>query len=114
MTTSRPRRPGPPSPRASRQRSRRTTPSARSANPRTDPLAVSAHPQPYDPRWYDQFQVWIEDDAIAAERSRRLGAVNRLLADGLDELHLRAEQRDLSDADLLSKQLTSLMAERDL
>jgi hypothetical protein len=51
---------------------------------------------------------------IAAEKSRRLVAVDRLLADGPTELHRRAEQRDLSDADPLSKQLTSLMSERDL
>lgn len=51
---------------------------------------------------------------IGAERSRRLGTVNRLLGEGLAELHRRAEARDLTDADPLSKQLASLMSERDL
>jgi hypothetical protein len=53
-------------------------------------------------------------DAIAAEKAGRLARVNGLLADGLTELHGRVEQRDLSDADALNKQLSSLLAEREV
>jgi hypothetical protein len=51
---------------------------------------------------------------IAAAKATRLTDVNRLLAVGLTDLHERAERRDLSDADVLDKQLASLLAERQL
>ena len=53
-------------------------------------------------------------DAIAAEKSRRLAAVNGLLAGALADLHRRAAARDLTDADELETQLSSLYAERAL
>jgi hypothetical protein len=51
-------------------------------------------------------------ERIAAEKSRRLAAVNRLVADALTELHRRAGRRDLFEADALDKQLSSLLTER--
>ena len=53
-------------------------------------------------------------DAIGAAKARRLAEVNGLLADRLRDLHDRATQRDLTDADQLDSQLTSLVTERRL
>ena len=51
---------------------------------------------------------------IAAEKSRRLGAVNRRLDGALRDLDRRAEDRDLSEADAVNKHLSSLLAEREV
>jgi hypothetical protein len=51
---------------------------------------------------------------IAAEKSRRLEAVERLLDRVLDDLHLRAERGDVSDASAVNDQITSLLSERDV
>jgi hypothetical protein len=51
---------------------------------------------------------------IAAEKSRRLETVNRLLDQALADLHRRAEQGDLADADAVNKHISSLLAERDV
>jgi hypothetical protein len=51
---------------------------------------------------------------IAVERSRRLETVNRLLDQALGDLHRRAEQGDLADADAVNKHIASLLAERDV
>lgn len=53
-------------------------------------------------------------EAIAAEKARRLAVVGGLVSTVLADIHRRAEQRDLVDADGLDKQLTSLLVERDL
>jgi hypothetical protein len=51
---------------------------------------------------------------IAAERTRRLEAVSRLLGRAFGDLHGRAEQRDLSDASAVNDQISSLIGERDV
>jgi hypothetical protein len=51
---------------------------------------------------------------IAAEKSRRLETVGGLLDQALDDLHRRAEQGDLSEADAMNKQVATLLAERDV
>ncbi len=53
-------------------------------------------------------------DAIVAEKWRRLEAVNRLLDLALADLHRRAEERDLSEADAVNKHISSLLAEREV
>ena len=53
-------------------------------------------------------------ELIAAEKSRRLEAVERLLGRVLDDLHLRAERGDVSDASAVNDQISSLLAERDV
>ncbi len=53
-------------------------------------------------------------ELIAAEKSRRLEAVERLLGRVLDDLHLRAERGDVSDASAVNDQIASLLAERDV
>jgi hypothetical protein len=51
---------------------------------------------------------------IAAEKSRRLTAVGRLLGQALGDLHDRTEQRSLADAGAINDEITSLVAEREL
>jgi hypothetical protein len=51
---------------------------------------------------------------IAAEKSRRLETVNRLLDQALSYLHRRVEEGDLADADAVNKDISSLLAERDV
>jgi hypothetical protein len=53
-------------------------------------------------------------ELIAAEKSRRLEAVERLLGRVLDDLHQRAERGDVSDASAVNDQISSLLAERDV
>ena len=51
---------------------------------------------------------------IAAEKSRRLAAVNGRLDGALRDLDRRADEHDLSEADAVNKHLSSLLAERDV
>jgi hypothetical protein len=51
---------------------------------------------------------------IAAGKSRRLEAVDRLLGQILGELHVRAERGDVSDASAYNDQIASLLAEREM
>jgi hypothetical protein len=53
-------------------------------------------------------------DAIAGAKATRLAEVNGLLASRLGDLHDRAARGDLTSADQLDSQLTSLRAEREL
>jgi hypothetical protein len=53
-------------------------------------------------------------DAIVAEKSRRLDAVRVPIGLTLADLHRRVAARDLSDADALDKNLSSLLAEREV
>jgi hypothetical protein len=51
---------------------------------------------------------------IVAEKARRMTAANRRLEEALIDLDRRADSRDLTEADALNKQLSSLLAERDV
>ena len=51
---------------------------------------------------------------IAAEKARRLSAVSHRLDAALGDLARRNDERDLSDADAVHANLTSLIAEREL
>jgi hypothetical protein len=51
---------------------------------------------------------------IAAEKSRRLEAINRLLGQALGDLHRRVGQGDRSDATAIKDQVSSLLTERDV
>lgn len=53
-------------------------------------------------------------DAIVAEKSRRLDAVRVPIGLTLADLHRRVAARDLRDADALDKNLSSLLAEREV
>ena len=51
---------------------------------------------------------------IAAEKSRRLAAVNRRLNSALADLDRRADAGDFADADAFNKHLSSLLIQRDV
>ena len=51
---------------------------------------------------------------IAGEKARRLSAVSHRLDAALADLARRNDERDLSDADAVHANLTSLIAEREL
>ena len=51
---------------------------------------------------------------IVAEKSLRLAAAGRRLDLALRDLHQRADQNDLREADAVNKHLSSLLAERDM